>query len=121
MNEILQLKFDNQYSDRNTVNEGLIPGLNNILNSREYKLLNHIQATVDDPHINHYYEIFTEIDHISPNIGYLANLMNSQLQTLSQFDPVLHLNIMAAYFMGYPSVSSYMADYSLHIQDLQYI
>lgn len=114
MNYILQLKFKDQYSKWNTVTDGLIPGLNNILNSREYKILNDIPVAAGDQHINRYYEIFNRGNAIPNNLNDLIKLMHSDMQALQQFEPIMHLFIIIDYFETSPTVEVMWQSIILH-------
>ena len=94
--------------------DGLIPGLNNILNSREYKILNDIPVAAGDQHINRYYEIFNRGNAIPNNLNDLIKLMHSDMQALQQFEPIMHLFIIIDYFETSPTVEVMWQSIILH-------
>ncbi|WP_407409064.1 hypothetical protein [Methanobrevibacter sp.] len=100
ISQILQMKLRSEFSNKNTVVEGLIPGLNKILNSMEYKLLNHMKAKAGDPHITQYYTIFNNANNLPDNLQDMINFMENELAQLREFDANLHQDILVRFFMG---------------------
>ncbi|WP_407374980.1 hypothetical protein, partial [Methanobrevibacter sp.] len=100
MNEILQLKLNAEFSNKNTVAEGLIPKLNSILNSVEYKILNHKKVNAGDKHITPYYAIFNNANNLPNSLQGLINRIENELTQLGQFDSNLLENIRVKYLMG---------------------
>lgn len=118
MNKILQLKLNKQTSIKNIFAERLIPGLDDILNSREYKILNNKKINAGDKHINIYYSVFNKPKNLPNDINVLINQMDADLKALVEFNPNLGLDVQAENFMGYNTISGLQNDYPLTFEQL---
>jgi hypothetical protein len=108
INHIIGLKLNNKFSSVNIV--GLIPEINNIMNSMEYKFANHQEVNANDSHINVYYEVFNMMGNLTKDINELIDIMEKDLTRLYQSDINIHSTIMSRYFDGYMSIGEYVAD-----------